>query len=84
MAKKIFSSCRLDRAHGSPYDCGSKDSYYRRGRNPHYYQHIYPDPKDRVPITHNLSYEQHKEYNKGYDDNEKLGDFKDYGDFNDE
>ena len=27
----------IDTRHGGPYDRGSADSYYRRGRSPHYY-----------------------------------------------
>ena len=28
---------KYDTKHGSPYDRGSADYYYGRGRNPHYY-----------------------------------------------
>ena len=64
----------IDVSHGSPYDRGGADSYYRRGRQPHWWpegtmhgQKI--EEKDMTP-------EQILEYNMGFDDNEELGDYK--------
>lgn len=63
--------------HGGPYDRGAADSYYRRGRHPHYYrggtylsERI--EEKDMTP-------EEIAAYNRGYFQNEKDRDFKDYG-----
>ena len=58
--------------HGSLYDRGSADSYYRRPRNPHWYpEGTYHGEK----ITY-LTESEIKEYNLGYDEN---NDFKDWG-----
>ena len=67
---------QFDRSlHGGLYDRGRADSYYQRGRVPHWY----PDGSyNGVKIT-NLTQEEIDEYNKGFDDNEKDGNFKDYG-----
>lgn len=56
-------------AHGDPYDRGSADSYYRRGRQPHYYPNgTYVPPRiDKSDMTP----EQIAEYHKGYDNNER-------------
>jgi hypothetical protein len=58
--------------HGSLYDRGSADSYYRRPRDPHWYpQGTYHGEK----IT-DLREEEIAEYNAGYDENTE---FKDWG-----
>ena len=66
---------RLDREHGSPYDRGSADSYYRRGRNPHYYK----GATARSDLVVELTAEELAEYHQGFDDNEASGNFKDWG-----
>lgn len=66
---------RLDREHGSPYDRGSADSYYRRGRNPHYYK----GATARSELVIELTEEELAEYHQGFDDNEASGNFKDWG-----
>ena len=60
--------------HGSLYDRGSADSYYRRPPQPHYGgvggdsgEHVYVQDADSVA-----------EYMAGYNDNERSGCFKDY------
>jgi hypothetical protein len=53
----------IDTRHGGPYDRGMADSYYRRGRTPHY--------KDMTP-------DEVEAYNAGYDDNEEAGDYKEW------
>jgi hypothetical protein len=65
--------------HGSLYDRGSADSYYRRSKDPHWYPvGTYKEPRiDNVNYT--LTEDQIAEYNAGYDDNEQNGDKKDYG-----
>lgn len=62
--------------HGGAYDRGEADSYYRRRRNPHYFVgHSFLSTevteKDMTP-------EEIAAYNQGYDDNEELGDYKQY------
>jgi len=66
-----------DKRHGGPYDRGSADSYYRRGFNPHYFVGAtYSSPE----ITFkNMTQEEIEAYTAGYVDNEKDGDFKDWG-----
>ena len=60
--------------HGSAYDRGSADSYYRRRRDPHYFKGA-TYQSERVT---DLTPEQVEEYHRGYDDNERLGDHKDW------
>ena len=67
----------MNKEHGSPYDRGSADSYYRRPIKPHYY------PAGDVGFSepvYSLTKEQEQEYLKGYFDQEMTGDHKDYGD----
>tara|TARA_B100002019_G_scaffold98042_1_gene84454 strand:+ start:1302 stop:1547 length:246 start_codon:yes stop_codon:yes gene_type:complete len=63
--------------HGGPYDRGSADSYYGRGKNPHYYPHGTYNGK-RVE-EFEMTAEEIAEYHKGFDDNEADGNFKDWG-----
>jgi hypothetical protein len=65
-----------DERHGSAYDRGGADSYYGRLFKPHYFvedtynsQIIYPE-KDSP---------EWKAYEAGYIDNQKAGNFKDWG-----
>jgi len=63
--------------HGGPYDRGGADSYYRRSFDPHYW----PDGTGfgvRIDITDRDSPEW-AAYKQGYDDNESIGDYKDWG-----
>ena len=60
--------------HGNPFDRGSADSYYGRGRRPH---------KGGVggnsgPRTEELTDAEFEAYHAGYDYNEQFGDRKDY------
>ena len=63
--------------HGGPFDRGSADSYYRRGAEPHYYVGAtYSTPRvERERMTE----EEINAYMAGYEDNEKSGNFKDWG-----
>jgi hypothetical protein len=64
--------------HGSPYDRGGADSYYRRGRRPHYY--INKDtPGSRRVEQSEMTAEQIALYHKGFDDNEERQEYKDWG-----
>lgn len=66
---------RFYEGHGSPYDRGSADSYYRRRYNPHYYDQL------RNLITkENMCEDALDAYDAGFYDNQLNGDFKDYGD----
>ena len=68
---------KYDERHGGPYDRGSADSYYRRGSSPHYFiGYTYKSP---IVIEFNMTDEEIEAYNAGYDDNEELGNYKDYG-----
>jgi len=58
--------------HGSLFDRGSADSYYRRGHNAHWY----PNGSYNDPRVTDLDDDQIAEYNAGYDDNESNGDHK--------
>jgi hypothetical protein len=58
--------------HGSLYDRGSADSYYRRPKNPHWY----PEGTYHGNVVADLTEEEVKEYMLGYDEN---NDFKDWG-----
>lgn len=62
--------------HGSPYDRGSADSYYRRGRNPHYYVGD-TGSSERVGFK-DMTPDEVEAYHAGYDDNEDSGDFKEW------
>lgn len=64
------------RGHGSPYDRGRADSYYRRPYAPHYYPegtHIGERIRKEIMTAFELS-----EYDAGYRDNEEDGFFKEY------
>lgn len=65
----------IDKTHGSPYDRGSADAYYKRPMKPHYY------PNSDVGFTepvYDLTTEQEADYMQGYQDQVFSGDFKDY------
>ena len=66
---------RLDRGHGSPYDRGSADSYYRRPPRPHYFV----DGSYTSQEVTELTIEEAQEYYRGFEDNEASQNFKDWG-----
>ena len=71
------SQPNYDPRHGGPYDRGSADSYYRRGFNPHYFVgDTYSTPKIELA---QMSAQEIAAYMQGYWDNERNGDFKDWG-----
>jgi hypothetical protein len=72
MKKRMMT---MNKLHGSPYDRGSADAYYRRPIKPHYYPN--QDVGFSEPVC-DLTKEQEMEYLKGYWDQQKSGDFKDY------
>jgi len=62
--------------HGSPYDRGRADSYYRRGFNPHYYT---GDTYSSTRIEKGkMNDHQIAAYEAGYYDNETEGNYKEY------
>jgi hypothetical protein len=58
--------------HGGLFDRGSADSYYGRGRDPHWY----PEGTGNGNKISNLNPSELQEYNAGYDYNEQYGDKK--------
>ena len=65
---------RIDRGHGSPYDRGAADSYYRRGIKPHYFNgSTYSSEKVEKD---DMTKEEILEYMQGYNDNESDGNHK--------
>ena len=78
--KKVIRALKgewqFDRSkHGSLYDRGSADSYYRRPRQPHY-GGVGGDSGPRV--DQGLSIDEIKEYYAGYEYNEQFGDKKEW------
>ena len=64
---------QFDRSrHGGLYDRGSCDSYYGRPKDPHWY----PEGTYHGERVTNLTEEEIREYELGYDEN---NDFKDWG-----
>ena len=68
---------KYDKRHGGPFDRGSADSYYQRGRNPHYF--VGATYSSTEITVDKMTQEEIDAYNAGYDDNEKNGDKKDWG-----
>jgi hypothetical protein len=67
----------MDKRHGGPYDRGSADSYYRRGRKPHYY--VGDTGSSEIITEERMTLEEINEYYQGFDDNEASETFKDWG-----
>jgi hypothetical protein len=71
-----FGSVVYNARHGGPFDRGSADSYYSRGREPHYYV---GDTSMSARIEESeMTPEAIEAYNAGYDYNEQFGDKKNY------
>ena len=66
-----------DDRHGGPYDRGGADSYYRRRFNPHYFVGD-TNQSERIEED-DMTEEEIEAYRAGFNENEKLGNFKDYG-----
>ena len=67
----------LGTRHGSAYDRGGADSYYRRPYQPHYFiGGTYSSEK--VPEAL-MTAEEIEAYKMGWDENEEAGNFKDWG-----
>lgn len=67
---------KYDGRHGGAFDRGSADSWYDRGRNPHYYvgKTGFTDRVEEKDMTP----EEIEAYHAGYDYNESHGGKKDY------
>lgn len=62
----------IDTDHGSPYDRGMADSYYRRGRVPH-------KLVNGLTVQLDPNSAEWREYMQGYDVNESIENHKDWG-----
>jgi hypothetical protein len=67
----------MESRHGSAYDRGSADSYYRRGRKPHYY--VGATYSSEIVTEERMTAEEIAAYHKGFDDNEADYNYKDWG-----
>jgi len=65
---------QYDKTHGGPYDRGSADSYYGRGKSPH----KWPEGTYKGTKVTDLTAEEVEAYNAGYEDNEQYGDKKEW------
>lgn len=68
---------KYDGRHGGPYDRGAADSYYGRTYNPHYYKEG-TGTSERVTFE-NMTSEEIQAYRAGWEDNNREGNFKDWG-----
>lgn len=68
------SLAEIDKRHGSPYDRGSADRYYRRPYEPHYYTGA-SYQSDRIEEA-DMTPEQIRQYKLGWDEEQ---DRKDWG-----
>lgn len=65
-----------DERHGGPYDRGRADFFYGRRYRPHYFEaktHLSKEIED------DMSVDEIDAYRAGYEDAERLGDQKDWG-----
>ena len=67
---------RNEARHGGPYDRGSADSWYRRGRDPHYY--VGGTLMSDIVLECDMTSDELEEYHRGYDDNEADNAHKEY------
>lgn len=67
----------FDRRHGGPWDRGGADSYYRRQYRPHYF--VGKTYQSEEITTEQMTEAEREAYRAGYEYNEYLGDFKDWG-----
>jgi hypothetical protein len=71
----------IDDRHGSPYDRGRADSYYRRARSPHYMKsdiNGYVTFNSARVSEKEMTAQQIAEYNLGFDENEADQNFKEW------
>lgn len=65
---------KYDTRHGGAFDRGSADSYYNRGRRPHYF--VGPTAFSPEVLEEQMTPQEVEAYLAGYDYNEKHGDKK--------
>lgn len=61
-----MSNTKYDRRHGGPYDRGSADAWYARGRSPHYYKG--KTYASEMVARAEMTQEEIDAYNAGYDE----------------
>ena len=66
----------FDTRHGGAFDRGTADSYYGRGRNPHYF--VGATYRTEEVSKDNMTKSEMEAYNAGYDWNEQFGDKKNW------
>ena len=67
----------MNTRHGGAYDRGAADSYYGRGRKPHYY--VGDTYNSDIVTEERMTLQEIQDYNQGFDDNQASGNFKDWG-----
>lgn len=72
-----FNGTLYNARHGGPFDRGSADSYYGRGRRPHYFTGATYNSTELEAVD--MSQTEIDDYHAGYDYNEQFGDKKDWG-----
>jgi len=72
-----YNGVEYNARHGGPFDRGSADSYYHRGRRPHYYTGATCQSTQLEEVD--MSEKEIADYHAGYDHNEQFGDKKDWG-----
>ena len=72
----LLSERQYDKRHGGPFDRGAADSWYRRGRNPHYYKGA--TYCTELVLESDMTSEEIEAYNAGFDQNEQEGLYKDW------
>lgn len=65
-----------DKRHGGPWDRGSADSYYGRGRVPHYF--VGDTRQSAMVMMADMTEDEINAYHAGYDDNEQFGGKKEW------
>lgn len=65
-----------DTRHGGPFDRGSADSYYRRGRRPHYFKG--KTYMSEEVTEQDMTSEELEAYHAGFDYNEANMNFKEW------
>ena len=73
----MINGKQYDERHGGAFDRGAADSYYHRGREPHYY--VGPTKMSQRVDEGQMTAEEIEAYHAGYDYNEQYGDKKDWG-----
>jgi hypothetical protein len=68
---------KYNERHGGAYDRGAADSYYGRGFRPHYFVGMTMTSEE--VLQDQMTPDQIEAYTAGYEDNERDGNFKDWG-----